>query len=329
MSDDITQRDYLELHKNLVVIDGHCDTILDVIRGVRTLAKTSEEGHVDLVRLQEGGVRVQFFAGFIETFYKPFSSLTRALQLIDVFYSEIELNNHLIEVGLSANQIRKNLRTGKIIGILGIEGGEALNGSLEVLRVLYRLGVRFIGLTWNQRNQIADGVWETVSGGGLTFFGRQVIEEMNRLGMLIDLAHISEPGFWDVLSLSKGPVMVSHANCRTLFEHPRNLTDDQIRALAEKHGIIGLSFVPEFIGRGETTLADFLDQIDHVAAIAGTEVIGIGSDFDGIEYTPVGLEDCRSYPFITQGLIERGYTDKEIRGIMGENFLRLIDKVLK
>lgn len=317
-----------DLHKDLLVVDGHCDTILEIIRGKRKLGQLNGEGHIDLVRMKEGGVKVQFFAAFIETVFKPYHSLTRALQLIDAFYTEMADYGDAIVPGFGMKQIRKDLKEGKIIAVLGIEGGEALNGDLAVLRMLNRLGVRSIGLTWNQRNNIADGVGESVTRGGLTEFGRQVICEMNRLGMIVDLAHISEPGFWDALELSNKPVMVSHANCAALCGHPRNLSDSQIKALAQKGGVLGVSFVPDFLGRGRSSVEEFLDHVDHVAALVGTEVIALGSDFDGIDVTASGLEDCRCYPSITAKLLERGYTEKEIRNIMGENFFRLMEKVI-
>lgn len=317
--------DALEFHKQIIVADCHCDTLLETMNKGRRLYSYSEEGHVDLPRLQQGGVNLQFFAAFIETAYKPFNALTRSLELIDTFYREIDMCGGALVPGYNAKQIRKLLKEAKIAAVLGIEGGEALNGNLSVLHALYRLGVRFLGLTWNQRNQIADGAGEGQTGGGLTKFGREVVREMNTLGMIIDLAHISEAGFWDVLAHSRDPVMVSHANCYMLRNHPRNLKDDQITALAKSGGILGLSFYPEFTG---DNIDEFLDHLDYVAALAGTEVIALGSDFDGIEKTAEGLEDARCYPAITVKLFERGYTETEIKGIMGGNVLRLIEKVL-
>ena len=317
-----------DLHRDLLIIDGHCDTILEIIRGKRKLGQLNNEGHIDLVRLKAGGVKVQFFAAFIETVFKPCHSLTRALQLIDAFFTEMADYGDVIVPGFGMKQIRRDMKEGKVIAVLGIEGGEALNGDLAVLRMFNRLGVRSIGLTWNKRNNIADGVGESVTRGGLTEFGRQVICEMNRLGMIIDLAHISEPGFWDALELSNKPVMVSHANCAALCGHPRNLSDSQIKALTQKGGVLGVSFVPEFLGRGRSGLEEFLNHVDHIAALVGTEVIALGSDFDGIDVTASGLEDCRCYPSITAKLLERGYTEKEIRNIMGENFFRLMEKVM-
>lgn len=321
-------RDVMEIHEQLLVADGHCDTILELLKSGRKLMNPSISGHVDLARLKKGNVRLQFFAAFIETVYKPHNSLQRALQLIDKFYTEVEPCKEL-SVGLTMKRIGKDLDAGKTVALLGIEGGEALNGDISVLRVLYRLGVRFLGLTWNQRNQIADGVGERGTRGGLTTFGQEVVRSMNQLGMIIDLSHISEPGFWDVLDQSEHPVLVSHTNCFKLCNHPRNLTDKQIKVLASNGGIMGLSFVPDFLGGENPSIEDFMNHLDHVAGLVGTQVIGLGSDFDGIDKTATGLEDCRCYPKITAKLLERGYTKAEIRGIMGENMLRLMDKVLK
>ncbi|HWI54409.1 MAG TPA: dipeptidase [Desulfobacteria bacterium] len=321
-------REVMELHNQIIIADGHCDTILELLRSNRRLASPSMKGHVDLERLKKGNVRVQFFAAFIETIYKPYNSLGRVLELIDKFYQEVELCQEFISPCSTTKKIKKDLDEGKIIAVLGIEGGEALNGSLAVLRMLYRLGVRFIGLTWNQRNQLADGVGERLTGGGLTSFGFEVIKEMNELGMIIDLSHISEKGFWDVLKHSNAPVMVSHTNCYELCSHPRNLADKQIKALADQGGIMGLSFVPEFLGGENPGLEEFMNHLDHVAGLVGTDIIALGSDFDGIDKTPRGLEDCRCYPVITGKLMDRGYTKREIRGIMGENMLRFMEKIL-
>lgn len=317
------------LHYDCAIVDLHCDTLLDLAVGQRSLTGHSMSGHVDLPRLIMGNVKVQFFAAFIHSDYKPERALKRVLQLIDVFYRTLDKCGDQVTVGLSFKQIARELKNNRLIAVLAVEGGEALAGDLAVLRILHRLGVRAVGLTWNQRNELADGVWERNTGGGLTAFGREVIIEMNRLGMIVDLAHIAEAGFWDVLRLSGDPVMVSHANSYALCSHPRNLKDDQIKALAGQGGLMGLTFAPEFISTEAAGVERFLDHIDHVAGLVGTGCIGIGSDFDGIGETPVGLEDAAKFINITQGLLERGYTEEEIKGIMGGNALRLIRKVLR
>lgn len=322
-------KDAENLHYSCSVVDLHCDTLLELVEGKRSLAGQGMTGHVDLTRLITGNIKVQFFAAFIQEVYKPERSLKRVLQLIETFYREVEGCGEQVVVGLSYRQIAREIKNNRLVAILAVEGGEAIAGDLSVLRILYRLGVRALSLTWNQRNELADGVWERNTGGGLTGFGREVVMEMNRLGMLIDLAHIAEAGFWDVLRLSGAPLMVSHANCQTVCPHPRNLRDDQIKALSAHGGIMGLTFAPEFISPGEAGLEQFLDHIDHIAGLVGTGCIGIGSDFDGIGEVPAGLTDATKFINITQGLLDRGYTEEEIRGIMGGNALRLLQKVLK
>ena len=194
--------------------------------------------------------------------------------------------------------IDRAIAAGKIAAFLSIEGGEALAGSLGVLRMLYKVGVRSLTLTWNGRNELGDGVG--ASGKGLTAFGRAVVREMNDLGMLVDVSHLSERGFWDAMKVSTQPLIASHANCRALCDHPRNLTDAQIRAVAGQGGVIGVTFVPDFLG-GETPSVDnVLDHIDHMIAVGGEDCVGLGSDFDGTKELPAGLADCTGLPLLTR-----------------------------
>lgn len=310
-----------------LIIDGHCDSILDVVRNKRSLLERSNESHLDFPRMKEAGVKVQFFAAFIESEFKPERSLKRALQIIDVFYEEIDKSSDLSLVTSYAD-IMKTIEEGKIGALLAIEGGEALADDLGVLRILYRLGVRSLGLTWNQRNSIADGVGERISGGGLTTFGREVVKEMNKLGMLIDVSHLAETGFWDVLTETSQPIIASHSNAYGVCQHPRNLTDSQILALAENGGVMGMNFAPDFISNQHPSLAKLLDHIDYIANLAGIDVIGLGSDFDGIDSTPEGLEDVTKLPCLTEGLLKRGYSEEDVKKILGQNFLRVIKEVM-
>ena len=280
--------------------------------------------------MKEGGINIQFFAVFIEDIYKPDRSLKRTLQLIDCFYREIENNQNDISLVTNYNQIKKVNRAGKIAAILSIEGGEALEGDLGVLRVLYRLGVRLLTLTWNQRNQIADGISESRTGSGLTEFGIKVIDKMNDLGMLIDVSHLSETGFWDVIKRSKAPIVASHSNCYALCPHLRNLKDEQIKALADKGGVIGITFVPNFLTqeKRKTTVEDVVKHIDYLVEKAGIDCVGLGSDFDGTDGLPLGLEGVDKIPNITEGLLDRGYKEREIEKILGGNFLRVFEEVV-
>jgi len=319
-----------QIHQKATVFDGHCDTILEVMKHKRTLEKKSTTGHLDIPRMKEGGIDVQFFAVFIEDIYKPDRSLKRALQLIDCFYREIENNQDDISLVTNYNQIKEANRAGKIAAILSIEGGEALEGDLGVLRVLYRLGVRLLTLTWNQRNQIADGIGESRTGSGLTEFGLKVIDEMNDLGMLIDVSHLSEAGFWDVIKRSKAPIVASHSNCYALCPHLRNLKDEQIKALADKGGVIGITFVPNFLTqeKRKTTVKDVVKHIDYLVEKVGVDCVGLGSDFDGTGALPLGLEGVDKIPNITEELLNRGYKEKDIKKILGENFLRVFKDVV-
>jgi len=319
-----------QIHQKAIIVDGHCDTILEIMNHKRNLEKKSTTGHLDIPRMKEGGINVQFFAVFIEDIYKPDRSLKRTLQLIDCFYKEIERNRDDISLVINYNQIKEVNKAGKIAAILSIEGGEALEGDLGVLRVLYRLGVRLLTLTWNQRNRIADGMGESRTGSGLTEFGLKVIDEMNDLRMLIDVSHLSETGFWDVIKRSKTPIVVSHSNCYALCPHLRNLKDEQIKALADKDGVIGITFVPDFLTqeKRKTSVKDVVKHIDYLVEKVGVDYVGLGSDFDGTGELPLGLEGVDKIPNLTEELLDRGYKEREIEKILGGNFLRVFRKVV-
>jgi membrane dipeptidase len=319
-----------KINQEAIVFDGHCDTVLGIINNKKSLEKKSITGHLDIPRMKEGGVNVQFFAVFIEDIYKPNSSLKRTMQLIDCIYREVEKNQNDISLVTNYKQIKEVTDSGKIAIILSIEGGEALEGDLGVLRMLYRLGVRLLTLTWNQRNQIADGVGESQTGSGLTEFGFKVIDEMNKLGMLIDVSHLSETCFWEVIKRSKSPIVASHSNCYALCPHLRNLKDEQIKAIAEKGGIIGITFVPDFLTneKRETTIKDVTEHIDYLVKRVGVDYVGLGSDFDGTKVLPLGLEGVDKITNITKELLKQGYKVEDIKKILGENWLRVFTEVI-
>ena len=247
-------------------------TMLKVIRsgGAYCLRDAHEEGHVDIPRLQKGGVNLQFFAAYIEPQFKPDRSLKRALQIFDVFYRELAENRDTLSLVLSSADLESARRENKIGALLSIEGGEALEGDLGVLRMLHKLGVRAIGLTWNERNQIAEGVGECRSGGGLTDFGVSAVQEMNRLGIIVDVSHLSEPGFWDVIKVSDKPIIASHSNAKAVCNHVRNLNDDQIKALAKNGGVMGLNMCDEFLhSEGVAVIDHVVDHIEHVFSLVG------------------------------------------------------------
>lgn len=318
---------YRDIHFSSTVVDAHCDTLTALEKQGRRLGEKSGAGHLDLPRLLLGGVSLQFFAAFVGPGYRD-NPLARALEIFDVFHREMSDNHHLVEIVLSFGDIDRIISGKKVAALLTVEGGEALAGRLEVLRIFYRLGVRGITLTWNERNELGDGVSEQRSGGGLTGFGTAVVREMNRLGMVVDVSHLSESGFRDVLKESGRPVIASHSNCRSLCDHPRNLDDHQIRALAAAGGVVGLCFYPHFVDTVSPSLERWLDHAEYLASIAGVDCIGIGSDFDGMEEVIPELADASCLPLVTLGLLDRGFIGDEVKKILGGNFLRVLSQVL-
>jgi membrane dipeptidase len=310
----------------MIIVDAHCDTITRIMNEGKKLYQN--DCHIDIKRLKEYGSYVQFFAAFIDTEYLPFGGLRRAVQIIDEFYNQIEKYNEDIMICCSYNDICSSMAKGKIAAVLSIEGGEALQGDLSAVRIFYRLGVRSICLTWNYRNEIADGIRDDISGGGLTSFGRNLVEEMNSLGMMIDLSHISEKGFWDVIELSSAPIIVSHSNSRSLCDNKRNLTDSQIKAVANNGGVIGVNFYPIFLnGTKDASIIDIINHIDHIAGLVGTDNIGIGSDFDGIDCTPNGLAGVEGMQNLINELLKLNYSEVEVEKIAGQNFLRVLKRI--
>jgi membrane dipeptidase len=255
---------------------------------------------------------------------------------------------------------RKN---GKIAALIGIEGGHAIEDSLDKLREFYKLGARYMTLTHSNTNNWADssGDAKRVSvkhHGGLSDFGREVVLEMNRLGMLVDISHVADDTFWDVMATSKAPVIASHSSCRAISPAPRNMSDDMIRALAKKHGVIHINFACSFLNAkiqaegnlrrplqtkygddmdaareatermfSRATLDDVVEHVAHVVKIAGIDAVGLGSDFDGVDCTPVGLEDVGKFPNLTRALLEKRFTPEQIRKIYGENTVRVMREV--
>lgn len=326
----------LEIHRESVIIDAHCDTVLYLIERLgkpdwktRSIIERSEQGHVDIPRLIEGGVTCQFFAIYVDTIYKPEKATERALELISALYNEIEKSDGKIVVAKNSEDILRAKKDGKIAALISLEGGEPIQYSPLLLKAFRMLGVRAMSLTWNERNMLADGVSESRTRGGLTSLGLKVLEKMQELGMIVDVSHISEAGFWDIVENCNKPIIASHSNCKKLCNHPRNLTDEQLKAIAEKNGVVGVNFYPKFLVKGgEASIDDVVKHIDHIVNVAGINHVGLGSDFDGISSTPKGLEDVSKLPNLTAKLLEHGYSKNEIKKILGENFLRVIKEVV-
>lgn len=315
------------LHRRHPVVDGHSDSILKVRKGERRLIERSDKGHLDFPRALEAGLTCTVQVAWPDPSYYPMAPRYVG-ESIDALLCEIEAAGPQARLALTARDILDAHAAGQLAVLLNIEGAEGIQGSLGLLRNYYRMGVRMMGLTWNHRNDVADGAAEDGSGAGLTQFGRSVVKEMNRLGMLIDLAHITAPGFFDVLELSEDPVLFTHGNCRSLWDHPRNLTDEQLKALAKNGGVIGISFVAAFMNRETATLKTVADHIDHVVQVLGSaDHVAYGSDFDGTT-TPPGLEDVTRLPDLTAELLSRGYSESDMAKILGGNYLRVFKQVL-
>ncbi len=334
---------FMEIHQEALVIDSHNDAIVSHIRrgnisisGHATPERMTHSGtvaylrgpldredrqtevQINIPKMRQGGIDAAFFAVDVTRAWK--NHLAYALDAFGFFEAEVEAHADEMIIGRTAADIRRAKGAGKLAAILVIENSEGVERSLNILRMLHRVGVRSIGLTHNPSTWAAAGNSEEESGGGLTRFGRELVKEMNRLGMLVDVSHIAERGFWDVLEVSEHPVIASHSNSKAVCPHPRNLSDEQIKALAQNGGVMGVTFVPSFIDANAPSLERLLDHVDHIVNLVGVDHVGIGSDFDGGGDL---LADATEYPQITQGLLKRGYSAEAIRKILGENHLRV------
>lgn len=322
-----------ELLHRVPLIDGHNDTPWQYRKRVNSdlnrinlnsnTARLWPPMHTDLRRLRLGGMGAQFWSVYLPT-DQP--------NTVAAFHNQVQLTRRMIErypdlqLALTADDIESLHRNGKIASLLGVEGGHALGGSLAELRWLYGQGVRYMTLTHTRSTDIADSSGGPVLHGGLSAKGRQVVAEMNRLGMLIDISHTSDKTAEQVLELSTRPVLFTHSNARALFKHERNVPDALLMKLKKNGGVIMLSFVPSFLtpeGKG-ARLSHVADHFDHVKKVIGAEHIGVGSDFDGISEGPQGLEDVSKFPYLFAELLRRGWSEEELEMVAGRNLLRVM-----
>lgn len=345
----ITDEMVREVQRSAILIDTHNDVTSRTVKGF-DIGKRSADGHTDVQRLREGGVGAVFFAVYVAADYaKDQTAAHRALDMIDTVRTDIVARHpEDFLLATSAAEIEAAHRRGKIAALMGIEGGHALEDDPRLLRDFYVLGIRYVTLTHTNTNNWADSSGDISDKSvkhhdGLTDTGKQLVAEMNRLGIMVDISHVADKTFWDVLAVSKAPPIASHSSCRALSNVPRNMTDEMIVALAKKGGVIQINFDCEFLSqksadslkgqRGKNkhalpaTLGDVVNQIDHVVQIAGIGAVGIGSDFDGVPCTPTGLEDVSKFPNLTRALLEKGYSSEDIRKIYGGNTLRLMRSV--
>lgn len=304
-------------------IDLHCDTISAIQESNESLINNS--GQYDVTRALRADLLVQFFAMFT----MPSDSnivLRSTLKQVNKFLCEVAENNQYLFHVKTYEDLLAADHHNKMGCILHLEGAEALGVDLDMLDLLYKMGLRSLGLTWNYRNLLADGVAEGKFGGGISKQGRRVIELMSSLGIALDLAHISEKCYFEALECYDKPVLVTHANCRTLCDHPRNLTDEQLQALAQNGGIIGITQVSDFIKESKAEIDDMINHIVHIAELIGVKHIALGSDFDGAD--SVVISDISGYQDLPGHLSKRGFDKKEIEMIASGNALRVLQQVL-
>jgi len=363
------------LHKKMVVIDGHNDLPWQYRKKVmRALSKmdisqSQPELRTDIPRLREGGVGGQFWSVYVSLDMKKEDYLRATLEQIDLVHTMIRRYPETFQLALTANQLQQGMSAGKISSIIALEGGHSIDNSLAVLRMLYQMGARSMTLTHNLSISWADSATDSTQANGLTRFGKEVVREMNRMGMIVDLSHVSHKTMHDALDVTESPVIFSHSSARALIDHVRNVSDDVLKRLPQNGGVVMVTFVPKFVSSAAYThslkreaeserlkkvdgttgisledelikwdaknpepiaiLADVADHIDHIRNVAGIEHIGIGSDFEGTPTFPQGLEDVSKFPQLTAELMARGYRGEDVEKILGGNILRVIRDVEK
>ena len=366
-----TERRFDALMRDLLIVDTHVDTPGYVVDEGYRLAEEHRYYEADIPRMRRGHLGAVFFGVYVQPQdFAPNLWLGRALEWIDAVHEEARRNPGDLEFAGTAADIVRIHRAGRIAVLTSLEGGHLIANNLALLRDYYRLGIRYMTLTHFKTNEWADSGSDTAVHGGLTSFGREVVREMNRLGMMVDISHVSDKTFYDSLEASRAPVIASHSSLRALCDIPRNMSDDMLRALARKGGVVFINFSVAYLDAGAgAAFTSFRDQrdreiaemmtshsgdprrwemrraiqqryrdrlpkvdaavllrhIDHAARTAGVDHVGLGSDFDGVSgMVPQGVEDVSKYPVLVKGLIELGYTDADIRKIMGENLLRVM-----
>ena len=331
--------DAYSIHKGMTVCDAHCDTVERILKHRIDLGIRSNKGHIDIPRMIEGGVDVQVFACCVHGPGKPAGYYVKlARKMIDTLRSQFSRHSNSIELALKVSDIYKSNKNGKIAAIIGVESGQAIEDDLNNLQNFYNLGMRIMTLTWKS-TKWADASQEAMKRNGLTDFGKSVIKEMNRLKIVIDVSHAADKTVWDTLKISRDPIIASHSCAKAICDHPRNLGDDLIKAIAKAGGVICVNFYSLFLDQKYKLLSakglkpkpppmsGVIDHIEHIVEVGGIDSVGIGSDFDGMNPPPVGLENVSKMPGITEELLKRGYLMEEIVKIMGGNFLRVFGQV--
>jgi len=364
---------YQKLHQKALVVDTHNDVLSAVVEGANLEHNLKGKTHSDLQRFKQGGVDVQVFSVFCDERYGKGTAFAFANREIDSLYALVQRHPSSLMMVTTPAELKQAVRQRKMGCMIGVEGGHMIEDNLSYLDSLYKRGTRYLTLTWNNSTSWATSAKDETAGTvpnakkGLSAFGQQVVRRMNELGMMVDVSHIGEQTFWDVMAITTKPIIASHSCVYTLCPHPRNLKDDQIKAIGKNGGVIQLNFYSGFIDSNymkrkeafldrhaherdslkaagmssygidewiskqypqeaealRPQLSQLLDHIDYIVRLIGINGVGLGSDFDGIESAPQPLDDVTSFPLITKALLERGYSKRDVRKILGENFLRV------
>jgi membrane dipeptidase len=374
-SDEISAHAH-KLQFSSIVLDTHDDTTQRFFSKDYDLAKHNAEGHVDIPRMREGGMNAIFFSIWIDGRIMGPPAVEKALDQIDAVRENVGKNSRDMVLARTAEDVRRAHAQGKIAALMGVEGGHMIGNDIRMVRIFADLGVRYMTLSHFYNDEWADSSTDKPAHNGLTDFGKDVVREMNRQGMLVDISHVSDKTFYDALAVSKAPLIASHSSCRALCNHVRDMSDDMIRALAAKGGVIQINYERSFIDQAYKDAYDketggvvnhlgdltkscnndeaciarematlqkklteegklphvswerIIDHIDHAVKLVGADHVGLGSDFDGADM-PEGMEDCSKLPKITQALIDKGYSDSDIKKILGENTLRIMEQAEK
>ena len=351
------------------LIDGHND-LLWAIREAREHGRHLDVSgpcpdlQTDLPRMATGGVGGQFWAVYVRSDLSPAEAVTQTLEQIDALFELVRRHPDRLKLARTANDVERIAATGRVASLIGVEGGHSIGGSLGTLRILARLGAGYLTLTHNDDTEWADSATGARPHGGLTRFGEEVVRELNRCGVLVDLSHVSDDVMHQAIDVSEAPVLFSHSSARALCDVTRNVPDDVLERVGRAGGVVMVTFVPSFLTRGgaeenkaqweevarlraahaddpaaartsidayvdaleevPATVGDVADHVDHVRAVAGIDAVGVGSDFDGAAGMPEGLEDVAGYPVLFAELAARGYTDEERARIAGGNVLRVM-----
>src|SRR5258705_8654664 len=372
-ADDISAR-ARKLHFASIVVDTHDDTTQRFLDGDFDLGARSATGSIDIPRMKEGGLGAIFFSIWIPSKITGPAAVKHAIDQIDAVREQVHRHPHEIVLVTTAGEIREARKQGKIAALMGVEGGHMIASDLGVLRSLAALGVRYMTLTHSGNDEWADSSRDKAVHNGLTDFGKDVIREMNRLGVMVDISHVSDKTFYDALEASKAPLIASHSSCRAICDAPRNMTDQMMKDLAGKGGVVQINYhvgflsqefrdaekadpelnkaisaevmkrcadnegcqliegdriTREYVEQGKLPRVEFskiLEHIDHAVKVAGIDHVGLGSDFDGANM-PYGMEDATKLPKITEALLQKGYTEGDVKKILGENTLRVMTEV--